>query len=347
MPVPCAAPLPVSLSPCLPVSLSPCLPVSPSPRLPVSPSPRLPVSPSPRLPVSPSPSLLRHEDPNSTLRPATTSRDEPSMELSLAEIAILAVVQGIAEFLPVSSSGHLVILAALMADGDIEAFDVSEVNIVLHGGTLLSIVVFYFRRIVRLFREDRQLVRPLMIATIPAVVVGLGMKATGADAALSSPLLAGCLLPVTGAILIWASRHVGGETDCEALTYGQAFVIGLSQSLAILPGLSRSGTTISTGLRLGLTPIAAATFSFLMAIPVIGGACLLEIVSLAKDAALSDTLANTDHLRNLAIGAVIAYTVGLGSLWLLVRWLERGRFQYFAYWCIPVGFAVIIWQLMV
>lgn len=269
------------------------------------------------------------------------------MELSLLEIAILAVVQGITEFLPVSSSGHLVILAAIMADGDPAAFDVSEVNIVLHGGTLLSILVFYFHRILRLLREDRRLVGPLIAATIPAVILGLGMKASGADAALSSPLLAGCLLPVTGAILIWAGRHGGGAAGCEELTYRQAVVIGLSQALAILPGLSRSGTTISAGLRLGLTPVAAATFSFLMAIPVIGGACFLEIVSLAKDAADSGAFSDWEHLQTLMIGAAIAFTVGLASLWLLVRWLERGRFQYFAWWCIPVGCAVVIWQLLV
>lgn len=267
------------------------------------------------------------------------------MELSLSEIVILAVVQGVTEFLPVSSSGHLVILAAMMADGDVESLDVSDVNIVLHGGTLLSILVFYFHRIKRLLREDRRLIGPLFVATVPAVVIGFTMKVTGADAALSSPLLAGCLLPVTGAMLIWASRHNEGETACDDIPYGNAALIGFSQALAILPGLSRSGATISTGLRLGLTPSGAATFSFLMAIPVIAGACLLEIISLAEDVAVSDAFANSDHLRNLAIGAVVAYTVGLASLWLLVRWLQRGRFQYFAWWCIPLGIAVIVWQI--
>lgn len=269
------------------------------------------------------------------------------MELSLFEIVILAVVQGITEFLPVSSSGHLVILAAIMANGDVESLDVSEVNIVLHGGTLLSILVFYFHRIRRLLSEDRRLIGPLAVATIPAFVVGGVIKATHSDAALSSPMLAGCMLPVTGAILIWASRHGRGKTECDQLTYKQAFLVGCSQSLAILPGLSRSGTTISTGLRLGLTPTSAATFSFLMAIPVIGAACILEIAGMAKDADLSSTVADSGHLRNLAIGAAVSYTVGLASLWLLVRWLERGRFQYFAWWCIPVGIGVVIWQLMI
>ncbi len=267
------------------------------------------------------------------------------MELSLFEIVILAIVQGVTEFLPVSSSGHLVILAALMREGDVGQLDVSEVNIFLHGGTLLSILVFYAQRIWKLLGEDRQLLRPLIVATVPAVVIGLGIKGTGADAMLSSPLLAGCMLPITGLILIWASRHSGGQGDCRDLSDRQAAWIGASQALAILPGLSRSGTTISMGIRLGLSPTSAATFSFLMAIPVIGGACLLEMMKLFKDSSQSAS-GSGNHLVHLAIGAAVAYTVGLLSLWLLVRWLERGRFQYFAAWCIPVGLLVILWQVV-
>ncbi len=267
------------------------------------------------------------------------------MELSLSEIIVLAIVQGVTEFLPVSSSGHLVIVAALMADGDVEKLDVGDVNICLHGGTLLSIVVFYWHRIWKLLSTDRALIAPLGIATVPAVVIGLSIKLSGADAMLSSPLLAGCLLPVTGLILLWASRNANGKDECGNLSYKHAALIGASQALAILPGLSRSGTTISTGLRLGLAPTSAATFSFLMAIPVIGGACLLEMVKLSRDVSLTPALGETSRLVNLGIGAAVSYTVGLASLWLLVKWLERGRFQYFAAWCIPVGIGVIIWQL--
>lgn len=268
------------------------------------------------------------------------------MELSLTEIMVLAVVQGVTEFLPVSSSGHLVIVAALMADGDVDKFDVTDVNICLHGGTLVSIIVFYWRRLWKLLSTDRELLVPLGIATVPAVVIGLGIKATGIDAMLSSPLLAGCLLPVTGLILIWASRRAAGAAECRDLKPKAAAIIGLTQAFAILPGISRSGTTISMGLRLGLTPNAAATFSFLMAIPVIGGACLLEIIKLVRDMAEAPSLGDRSHLIHLGIGAAISYTVGLISLWLLVKWLERGRFQYFAAWCIPVGLGVIIWQLV-
>jgi len=267
------------------------------------------------------------------------------MELSLTQIVILAVVQGVTEFLPVSSSGHLVILAAIMADGDVESLDVSDVNIVLHGGTLLSILVFYFYRIKRILVEDRRLIGPLSVATLPAVATGFALKASGVDVALSNPVLAGCLLPVTGVILILAPQNGGGRRECEDLAYKNALLIGLSQALAILPGLSRSGTTITVGLRLGLSPNAAATFSFLMAIPVIAGASVVEIASMMNDAVPSSSFTDLAHLRSLAIGAAVACTVGLASLWLLVHWLERSRFQYFAWWCIPVGVLVIIWQV--
>jgi undecaprenyl-diphosphatase len=272
------------------------------------------------------------------------------VELSLSDILVLAVVQGVTEFLPVSSSGHLVIIAALLADGDVDKLNVTDVNICLHGGTLLSIIVFYWQRIWGLLSTDRQLIVPLAIATVPAVVIGLGLKAFGIDALLSSPLLAGVLLPVTGVILIWASRQAAGNGECRDLSYRNAALIGVSQAFAILPGISRSGTTISVGLRLGLAPTAAATFSFLMAIPVIGGACLLEIISLAKEMSSESvvgksTAVESSRLVDLGIGAAIAYSVGLVSLWLLVKWLERGRFQYFAAWCIPVGISVVIWQL--
>jgi undecaprenyl-diphosphatase len=263
-----------------------------------------------------------------------------SMDLSLWQIVILAITQGATEFLPISSSGHLVVLAAFMAPGGTtEGLEVSDVNIVLHGGTLVSILVFYWQRIWRLVGEDRRLIGLLFVGTLPAVLVGLPLKKFGGEAVLSSPLLAGCLLPVTGIVLLWASRAKPGDKVYGQIGYPSALAIGVAQALAILPGLSRSGMTISAGLRLGLQPQSAATFSFLLAIPVIGGACLLELASMLGEASLNTPL------HYLAIGALISFAVGLVSLAWLVRWLERGRFQYFAAWCIPLGAIVVVWQL--
>ncbi|MDP6447814.1 MAG: undecaprenyl-diphosphate phosphatase [Pirellulaceae bacterium] len=258
--------------------------------------------------------------------------------LELWQIAVLAVVQGVTEFLPVSSSGHLVIVAAITGVHD----EVADLNVVLHVGTLLSIFVFYWTRIWRLVGEDRRLIPLLIVGTIPAVVVGLTIELFFEEY-LESPLLAGCMLPVTGLILLWAAASPRGEGTCGELTVSKSLLIGFSQAFAILPGISRSGSTISAGMRLGLSPQSAATFSFLLAIPAIGGAGVLKLVSLLRDA--SESAPTTSAIYLLA-GAALAFVVGLAALSWLIRWLERGRFQWFAWWCIPVGLAVVAWQLV-
>ena len=262
------------------------------------------------------------------------------MQLSLPEIVVLAVVQGLTEFLPVSSSGHLVIVAEFLApDGQPQSLDINDLNIVLHAGTLVSILIVYSHRIAKLLGEDRQLVGRLAMATIPTVLVGIPLKKFAEDSVLANPLLTGCMLIVTGSVLLATPRFRRGKTEYREISYRQAFFIGLSQAAAILPGLSRSGATISTGLGLGLKPASAATFSFLMAIPVIGGASGWEIVSLMWEPEI------TTPALHLLVGAIVACAVGLAALLWLIRWIERGKLQWFAAWCIPLGMAVIVWQL--
>lgn len=259
------------------------------------------------------------------------------MQFQLWQILVLAVVQGVTEFLPVSSSGHLVIVAGLLAPGgSTKDLDIADVNIVLHLGTLVSILVFYWQRIWKLLNEDRRAVGLLIVASLPAAIIGIPIKLWFSQI-LESPYIAGALLPMTGVILLWAARCKPGDQTYQTMSYGQAFTIGLSQAVAIMPGISRSGTTISTGLRLGLSPQSAATFSFMMAIVAIGGAGLLEVISAFRHPIQGSPLSH------LIAGAVVSCVVGLGSLWVLVRWLERGRFQAFAYWCIFAGVGILIW----
>ncbi|NQU24239.1 MAG: undecaprenyl-diphosphate phosphatase [Candidatus Nealsonbacteria bacterium] len=260
------------------------------------------------------------------------------------EILVLAIVQGIAEFLPVSSSGHIVVGQALFDELGQTMDDKLTVSIVLHVGTLLAILVFYWRRIWGLLGQDRRLIGLLIVGSIPAAVVGLGIKLSPyndaiEEAVFKSPLLAGLMFPVTGLLLLWTARNQGGETICRDLGYGRALLIGVFQAFAILPGISRSGTTIVAGLTLGLRRDEAATFSFLLAIPAIGGAGLLETVKLVKDGADSTPLAA------LALGAAVSFAVGLVSLFWLVRCVEQGRLYRFAWWVIPLGVVVIAWQL--
>lgn len=244
-------------------------------------------------------------------------------------VLILAVVQGVAEFLPISSSGHLVILSDLLRS-DAAVFDVSDVNIMLHVGTLFSILVYYWRRVLRLLTEDRRLIGVLVVATLPAVLVGVPIKMF-AEGVLEHALLAGLLLPVTGVVLLAAARFGHGGRAYTELSWSQALLIGCSQAFAVLPGLSRSGLTISTGMYLGLAPTAAGAFSFLMAIPAIAGAGLLESISALRSGGFETAW------QLLVAGMVLSFVVGLASIWVLDHMLRRRQAQYFAYWCIPVG----------
>ncbi|MCA9185881.1 MAG: undecaprenyl-diphosphate phosphatase [Pirellulaceae bacterium] len=258
--------------------------------------------------------------------------------MSLFSIVVLAIIQGVAEFLPISSSGHVVIASSLLELGN--NLDIDDVNIVLHAGSLLSILVVYWRKIWELLNKDRRTIPVLLVATLPAVAIGLVIKKCF-DHLLTNPSLAGAMLVVTGIMLLLAGRLRNGEQTYQELSFRRALAIGFAQAVAVLPGISRSGATISSGLAMGLTRQDAATFSFLMAIPVIAGASLLEIVSIMRDP-VSITTSGT----NLLVGAAISFVVGVVSLLALLRILERGRLQYFALWCIPAGVFVLGWQVL-
>lgn len=331
-------------------------------------------------------------------------------QLPLWQVLVLAVVQGLTEFLPISSSGHLVVLAAWLSSGDGERLDVSDLNVVLHVGTLGSVCAFYGYRIVHLIREDHRMLGLLALGSVPTVLLGVPLKVF-LEPVFSSATVTGLLLIATGGILIWGGRaarrggirgesgapgeseqaaspeeggkqpggnkvraasterggsaeqvgnaeqvgdaerfgnaereasavRVGGaESEAsageEALTVWQALFIGAAQAVAVLPGLSRSGATISVALRLGLTPRSAATFSFLLAIPAIAGAGLWEAVALFSPGEVRTSAGA------LVAGLLVSFGVGWVALSWLVSWLERGRLSYFAWWCIPLGLVVL------
>ncbi|KKL85104.1 hypothetical protein LCGC14_1958050, partial [marine sediment metagenome] len=146
------------------------------------------------------------------------------------EILALAVVQGIGEFLPISSSGHVVVGLALFEQYGHPIAEKLTVNVVLHMGTLAAILVFYWRRIGLLLGHDRRVIGLLAVGTIPAALVGIVVKKTEmgslVEGALESALVAGLMFPITGVMLLWAARHKPGESTCRELSYGQALVIG-------------------------------------------------------------------------------------------------------------------------
>lgn len=250
--------------------------------------------------------------------------------MQLMEMIILAIVQGIAEFLPISSSGHLVIIGALLG----EESESSVVEIILHAGTLASILVIYWQRILMLLTSDRRVLPLLVIGTLPAAVVGLAIK-TYSEPLLKSPLLAGCMLLVTAALLWTLRRLPQGVTEYSQMRWWQALAVGSFQAFAILPGVSRSGATIFAGRLLGLGSADAVTFSFLLAIPAIAGATVLAAKDLHEDGV------EGDDLILLIIGAAIAFVVGIFALRWLIRWSRKEQLHWFAYWCAPVGILVI------
>ncbi|ELP34723.1 undecaprenyl-diphosphate phosphatase [Rhodopirellula baltica] len=253
----------------------------------------------------------------------------------LIRVVILAIVQGIAEFLPISSSGHLVILGSMLG----ELGESVTLEIILHAGTLGSILVVFWQRIWALLLKDRRVIGLLVIGTLPAVVIGLTIK-TQFPEILRSPLLAGAMLIVTGLMLIVLGRLTPKSGTYDRLGLGAAFLVGCFQAFAILPGISRSGSTILGGRLMGLDRDDSVTFSFLLAIPAILGATVLAIKDLLEDGSSGET-----SIEVLLIGAAVAFAVGIVALKWLIRWSREDRLHWFAYWCIPAGLLVVLLNL--
>ena len=255
------------------------------------------------------------------------------------EAAILGLVQGLTEFFPVSSSGHLAIFQALFG-GREEGGLLFEVGV--HVATLFAIAFFYRARIAELItgffnrdRETLEYIGKLAVATLPAVVIGLGAK-DFIEAQFSNPVLVGIALLVTGCIVM-STRWTAPKASVAMPTWGAALLIGCAQAFAILPGISRSGSTVAMALLLGVTPLVAAEFAFLMGIIAIAGAAVLMIPDLQG--------ADTSALTDLAIGGAAALASGLVAIWLFVRMLDRSLFHHWAWYCWTAGGAFLIWSL--
>ncbi len=261
--------------------------------------------------------------------------------MPLFDLLLLAVVQGLTEFLPVSSSGHLVLLQYWLGafQGDM------MVEVVLHAGTLAAVLTIYRREVRRLFRLDApalQYLFTLALATVPVGVVGLLLK-DQLEGAFGSPRLVSVTLVVTGLVLFSTRRHDGRERQLGGEWYPlpptplQSLLIGTAQAAAILPGISRSGSTIAASLWLGLERAEAARFSFLMSVPAILGALVVEVVG----GGVHDTTATVPQLL---AAAAAAFLVGMGALRLTALLVVQRHFWRFGLYCVPLG--VLAWFLL-
>lgn len=246
----------------------------------------------------------------------------------MLKYAILGIIQGMTEFLPVSSSGHLVIMQKLIGITE----HTLAVSVVLHLGTSLALVIFFFKEILNLLRNLR-LLSYITIVTLVTGVIGVSGKGFF-ESLFNSPRLVALALMVTGIILILTKKFM--EAKRSTLNIKDAFTLGLTQGFAIIPGISRSGTTISTLLFRGIDRQTSFCFSFLASIPAVFGAAILE----AKDISLASKLGS----GNLIIGFIFSLFTGILSLRILKIILGRAKLHYFGYYCIIIAISTLLFM---
>lgn len=269
------------------------------------------------------------------------------------ESIILGIIQGITEFLPVSSSGHLVLFQRLFGLEQPQLF----FDIALHGGTLVAVILVYWSDIQAILRDllyylrDRFRGEPLpgffgrprcrlalwiVVGTIPTGLIGFTLQESIEPLFASSPAV-GFALMVTGTVLWLTSYWKGSRKNGANMGFWDAIWVGIAQGLALIPGISRSGMTVSAGLFRGLDRELSARFSFLLVIPATIGALGLALIS-------PDSRGSLPPL-NVLLGMVVAFLTGYGSLRLLLGMIRRGKFYRFAYYCWGVGAVALILSL--
>jgi len=236
---------------------------------------------------------------------------------------VLGVLQGFTEFLPVSSSGHLVLVQSL-----IPGFRQPGVlfDVCLHFGTLFA-VLFFFRK--KLFKLSFKYILYIIIATIPAVIVGYISK-DSISSLFSSVGIVGAALVITGLLNFLTSKHKEEE---KSLDYKKSLFIGLMQAFAIIPGISRSGSTIFAGTKSGLSCKDAAEFSFLMSVPAIIGANILEVYS---------NWGESINYTSYFIGFLAAFFSGVLAIKIVLKFLEEKKFKVFSFYCLVLGIITLL-----
>lgn len=266
--------------------------------------------------------------------------------MTIFEATILGVVQGLTELLPVSSTAHLVLVERWLGVNPGLAFDVA-----LHGGTLAAILLAFRADVVRLLRgvppllrgrvredPDARLLGLLLLASVPAGLAGITLKHWISNT-LRHPAVIGISLIVVALLILWIERTRDGDDTAEDVGLGGAIAVGLCQTLALVPGVSRSGSTIGGGLLLGLRRVEAVRFSFLLGMPVIGGAVILELPDLLRQDA------GQHELMAVLVGTLVAFIVGYVTILALLRYVRSRRFTVFMGYRILLG-VWVLWSVL-
>ncbi|GAA3633942.1 undecaprenyl-diphosphate phosphatase [Flavivirga jejuensis] len=263
--------------------------------------------------------------------------------MEIIDAIILGIIQGLTEFLPVSSSGHLELGKAILGDNSIPEESLLF-TVVLHFATALSTIVIFRKDILDIIKgilkfewnEDLQFVSKIIVSMIPAVIVGVFFEKQLEQLFGSNILLVGCMLIVTAILLFLADK---AKNTNKKVSFKNAFIIGISQAIAMLPGISRSGATISTSVLLGNDKTKAARFSFLMVVPLIFG-------KIAKDIISGDLTYDSENFTSLSIGFVSAFIAGLFACTWMIALVKKSKLSYFAIYCIIAGISAIVFSLL-
>ena len=252
---------------------------------------------------------------------------------------ILGIIQGLTEFLPVSSSGHLELGKSILGDNSLPK-ESMIFTVVLHFATALSTIVVFRKDIIEIIKEllkfewnsNTQFIFKIIISMLPAALIGVFFETELESLFSNNIVLVGAMLIITGLLLLLADR---AQNTSKNVSFKNAFTVGVAQAVAILPGISRSGATISTAVLLGIDKTKAARFSFLMVIPLIFGKIFKDIFS-------GELSYENAQITSLGIGFIAAFVSGLLACTWMIRLVKNSQLKYFAYYCAVIGIIAIL-----
>ncbi|TVZ56653.1 undecaprenyl-diphosphatase [Lutibacter sp. Hel_I_33_5] len=259
------------------------------------------------------------------------------------EAIVLGIIQGLTEFLPVSSSGHLELAKAILGDTSVPEESLTF-TVVLHAATALSTLVIFRKEVAEIFKglfqfkwnDEAKFSVKIIISMIPAVIVGLLFEEQLESFFGGKILLVGLMLLVTAILLLLADK---AKNTTKEVSFKNALIVGISQAIAMLPGISRSGATISTSVLLGIDRTKAAKFSFLMVVPLIFG-------KVAKDLLGGDINFDSSEVIPLSAGFIAAFVAGLLACKWMIALVKNSKLIYFSIYCAIVGIIAIGYSLM-
>ncbi len=263
--------------------------------------------------------------------------------MTFLQMLVISIVQGITEFLPISSSGHLILIPALTGWEDQGIM----IDVAVHVATLAAIMAYFFRDVGRLIRGgvgltglvqaenlEKQWVLFIIAGSVPAVIVGGLFSVYSVTDYLRSPLLVACTLIFYGLLMLYVDRTSRSERKFEEVGLRDAVIVGCAQALALIPGTSRSGITITAARYLGFTRVEAARFSFLLSLPAVAGAGLLVGTRLVD--------ADPSQQQAAIITGIMTFFTALAAMAFLMRWLERAGLELFVYYRVGLGVLLLV-----